>query len=101
MIWASLWQFFGSLWTSFSSLGDLWDNFGSGVEFCLNFECHFDVIFLKLSVFGGAIFLAFFNLFLETIFPGSYETCVHLKYQREAREKSSAGFLGSRRKTEK
>ena len=96
---------FGSFWghfgTSFSSLGVLWDSFGAGAEFCLNSDVHFDVIFLKFSVFWGCYFLMFFNLFLKPNFPGFYETRVHLGSQREARAKSFASFLGSRRKAEK
>ena len=91
----------GHFWTSFSSIGVLWDSFGSGAELCLNFDSHFDVIFLTFSAFGGCYFLPFFSLFPKPIFPGFYQTGVRLWSQREARERSFASFLGSRRKAEK
>jgi len=100
---------FGSLlahfWTSFSSLGAIWDHFGSGAEFWMNFAWIMPSILMSFSCdflfFQGCHFMVFFKSFPKHICLGFDVTCVHLGSQREARERSFASFLVSRRSAEK
>ncbi len=67
-MWVTVGCNLGHFWTSFSSIGVLWDSCGSGAELCLNFDSHVDVIFLTFSAFGGCYFLLFFQFVSETYF---------------------------------